>query len=60
MQKFYKTEEKFKILEYSDHMIIKPINKTKYEYCMFFFAGFNENAAKYSYLFNTCLFLEKL
>lgn len=58
MQKFYKTEEKFKILEFSDYMIIKPINKKKYEYCMFFFAGYNENAAKYSYLFK--IFLENL
>ncbi len=58
MDKFYKTEERFKILEFSDYMIIKPNNKKKYEYCMFFFAGFNENAAKYSYLFK--IFLENL
>lgn len=58
MNNFYKSEEKFKILEYSDYMVIKPNNKIKYEYSMFFFAGFNENAAKYSYLFK--IFLENI
>jgi len=47
--------EKYKIFEYFDFSIIEP-NNGKYEYCMVFFAGFNENASKYIYLFK--LFFE--
>jgi len=41
--------EKYKIFEYFDYSIIEP-NDGRYEYCFVFFAGFNENAAKYVYL----------
>lgn len=47
--------EKYKIFEYFDFSIIEP-NNGKYDYCMVFFAGFNENASKYIYLFK--LFFE--
>lgn len=47
--------EKYKIFEYFEFSIIEPIDG-KYDYCMVFFAGFNENASKYIYLFK--LFFE--
>jgi hypothetical protein len=52
-----KIEEKYKILEYNDYSTIEPVN-SKYDYCIFFFAGFNENASKYLYLFKN--FFENL
>ncbi len=45
-----KKVEKYKIFEYFDFSIIEPSDK-KYDYCLVFFAGFNENAGKYIYLF---------
>ena len=47
--------EKYKIFEYFDFSIIEP-NDGKYDFCLVFFAGFNENASKYIYLFK--LFFE--
>lgn len=47
--------EKYKIFEYFDFSIIEP-NDGKYDHCLVFFAGFNENASKYIYLFK--LFFE--
>lgn len=41
------TSDRYKVLEYMDHSIIKP--KSTYDFCLFFFAGFNENSAKYIY-----------
>jgi predicted esterase len=51
----YNDDEFYKIYEYPDYSVIEP-NDGKYEYCLFFFAGFNENAIKYIYIFK--LFLE--
>jgi hypothetical protein len=42
--------ERFKIMEYMDFSIILPVDG-KYDLCLFFFAGFNENSSKYVYLF---------
>jgi predicted esterase len=42
-------EEKFKILEYADYSILIP-SDNEYNFCMFFFCGFGENASKYIYL----------
>lgn len=47
--------EKYKIFEYFEYSVIEP-NDGNYENCIFFFAGFNENASKYIYLFK--LFFE--
>lgn len=47
--------EKYKIFEYFEYSIIEP-NDGKYDFCLVFFAGFNENASKYIYLFK--LFFE--
>jgi predicted esterase len=43
-------EELYKVLEYSDYAVIEP-KDGEYDYALFFFAGFNENASKYIYLF---------
>ena len=43
-------KENFKIFEYFDYTIILPLDG-KYDQCIVFFAGFNENASKYTYLF---------
>lgn len=53
----FKKAEKFKIYEYSDHALLLPVDED-YEECLFFFAGFNENASKYIYLLK--FFLESL
>lgn len=53
----FRLEEKFKILEHSNYSEILP-NNEKYEYCFFFFAGFNEHASKYVYVFKN--FFENL
>lgn len=47
--------ERFKIFEYFEYSVIQP-NDGRYDFCFVFFAGFNENASKYIYLFK--LFLE--
>ncbi len=49
--------EYYQIVEYNNYTEIIPIDNN-YKYCMFFFAGFNEVANSYSYLFKS--FLEKL
>ena len=43
-------KEKFKIYEYYNYSVIEPSDHF-YKKCLVFFAGFNENAAKYIYLF---------
>jgi predicted esterase len=48
MQNF-QFEEKFKVLEYSDYSVVVP-SDNEYNFCMFYFAGFGENASKYIYL----------
>lgn len=42
-------KEKYKIFEYYNYTSIEPSDKI-YTKCLIFFAGFNENAAKYIYL----------
>jgi predicted esterase len=42
--------ENFKILEYTEMTIIQPLDE-QHDFTMIFFAGFNENASKYLYLF---------
>jgi len=47
-------DDYFNILEYSEYAVIVPVDNN-YDTSMFFFAGFNENASKYIYLFKNFL-----
>jgi predicted esterase len=49
--------EKYKILEYEEYAELIPIDG-EYQYCMFFFSGFNEDSKKYTYQLK--FFLESL
>jgi predicted esterase len=42
-------EERFKIYEYADYSMLIP-SDGDYQFCMFYFCGFGENASKYIYL----------
>jgi hypothetical protein len=46
---FDKKKDIYKLFEYMDYLILTP-KDNKYEYALFFFAGFNENAGKYIHL----------
>jgi predicted esterase len=54
MHRGWTTRDRFKIFEYQDYAVLLPV-EDDYEECMFFFAGFNENASKYIYLFKNFL-----
>ena len=54
MHRSWTSRERFKIYEYLDYATLLPVDDD-YEDCMFFFAGFNENASKYIYLFKNFL-----
>jgi len=50
ISKDFEENQIYRILEYYDYSLIEP--KTGlYNYCVIFFSGFNENSAKYLYLF---------
>jgi hypothetical protein len=46
---FDKKKDIYKLYEYMNYLILTP-KDNKYEYSLFFFSGFNENAGKYIYL----------
>lgn len=45
-----KNRDIYRILQYFDYLVIEPKKET-YNFCVFFFSGFNENSGKYLYLF---------